>query len=803
MSKVRTQMYIGKDGAQRWPFVVFGAILALIGVGLAVGGAYLVWLGGSWYYVLAGMGLICSGLLLTKRKPTAFYLYMAIYILTAIWAFWEAGLNFWAQVPRLAPFVVLGLVMSLLWAYLDSSKRKVGVSAAVISLVAMAAGFWSMFQPHGVIVPETASKAVSKDATFSHEVPKDWSSYGRDHGATHYVPLSQITPENVNKLKVAWTFHTEEINGYPDLEVTPLQIGNSLFMCTGHSQIISINATTGKKNWSYDPKVQALGSWNQCRGVGYYDADKAAPENAYNEQGKSVTGQVCRKRIIGTSIDANMVALDAETGKLCDDFGNHGVVDLKQNMGQNTPVWYFPSSAPLVAGQYIIVGGRVADNNSNDEPGGVVRAFSAVTGKLLWAWDPGQKEGKSPEGDTYVRSTPNFWGTATFDEKLGLIYIPTGNGTPDHWGEQRTPETDRFSTSVVALHVDTGKLAWVYQTVHHDLWDWDLSAPPTFVDMPDGKGNTVPAIIQVGKAGEIFVLNRKTGEPVTEVVERPVPQDISPKQRLSPTQPFSVGMPQVIPTTFSEKTMWGATFFDQLICRINFRKLNYEGQYTPPSLKPTAITPSYLGGFNWGGVSVDPTRNLLILNDIRLSTIMTLIPREIADSAGYKDVGHADLVEHHLQSGTPYGVELASFMSPLGVPCEEPAWGKITAVDLNTRKIVWQIPAGTVEAATRDMIGVGLNIPIGMPTISSATTTASGVTFYSGFLDEYVRAWDTETGKEIWSEKMPFGSQSTPMTYVSPEDGKQYLIIVAGGAAHSKNIGDSIIAYALPDEVKK
>ncbi|MGE8049744.1 membrane-bound PQQ-dependent dehydrogenase, glucose/quinate/shikimate family [Pseudomonas monteilii] len=794
-----TKGSVREGSGPNWLFLTFGLLLLLTGAALAIGGAYLAYLGGSWYYLLAGVGLAVCGKWLASRKAAAIALFLPIYVLTIIWALWESGLNFWAQVPRIGPFLVIGLILGLLWARLGSNQRKAGYSMALVNLAVLVAGVWGMFQPHDVIVGSApAQEPVAKGVPFSHSIPGDWSAYGRDQGGTHYAPIGQITPQNVNRLKVAWTFNTQEIHDSADLEATPLQIGNSLYVCTAHNRIFSIDATTGKENWSFDPKVKAEGSWNRCRGVGYFDADKAAGVSAADVSANAAQGQQCRQRVIATTVDANLLALDAKTGELCKDFGSNGVVDQKVGMGANTPVWYFSTSAPLVAGNHIIVGGRVADNRSADEPGGVVRAYSAQTGELLWAWDPGRKEGEGSKAGPYVRSTPNFWGTATYDEKLGLVFIPTGNGTPDHWGEQRTPETDRYSTAVVALHVNTGKVAWVYQTVHHDLWDWDLAAPPTFADMPDGKGGSVPAIIQVGKAGQIFVLNRATGEPLTEVVERPVPQNVSPKQRLSPTQPYSVGMPQVIPNNFSEKTMWGATFFDQLMCRIAYRKLNYEGQYTPPSLTPTAITPSYLGGFNWGGVAIDPIRNLLILNDVRMTTIMTLIPRDVADASNYQESGH-DLVEHHLQKGTPYGLTLESFTSPLGVPCEEPSWGKITAIDLNTRQIAWQIPAGTLEATAKEMVGVGFNMPIGMPTVSAAITTASGVTFYSGFLDERVRAWDSSTGKELWSEKMPVGSQSTPMTYVSPENGKQYLVIVAGGSAHSSNVGDHIIAYALPD----
>jgi quinate dehydrogenase (quinone) len=301
--------------------------------------------------------------------------------------------------------------------------------------------------------------------------------------------------------------------------------------------------------------------------------------------------------------------------------------------------------------------------------------------------------------------------------------------------------------------------------------------------------------VQVGKAGQIFVLDRRTGEPITYVVERPVPQGDIPGERYSPTQPYSVGMPQVLPITISERSMWGATFFDQLACRIRFRQMRSEGQYTPPSLKETPITPGYYGGMNWGGVAVDPGRDMLIVNDIRVASLFRLVPRQEATESklDFNHGGSALMV----QAGTPYGVELKNFLSPLGIPCDQPPWGMITGIDLKSRRIAWQIPAGTLAQKAGNLIGWRAPIPIGMPTLSSAIATASGITFYAGTDDGYLRAWDTTTGRELWKDRLPVGSQATPMSYVSPATHRQYVVVVAGGAANSPNKGDYVIAYAL------
>lgn len=778
-----------------WKFYALGTILFLVGAVLTAGGGYLCYLGGTPYYLLAGVGLAVSGLLLARRDRRAAVLFALVYAGTIIWAYLEAGLTFWAQVPRLAPFLVMGFIFSLILGQLDSRRRLLGRILAGLQLALIVSGLAAMFFPHGAIHPEPAgTPAVVAPVTDAGS--QDWSHYGRDAGGSHYVPFDQIKPDNVANLKVAWTFRTGEINETADFEGTPLQIGNSLFLCTAQNRVFAIDADTGAEKWRFDPKVSAKGPFNHCRGVSYHRA--AAPNEP---SGPSFATRSCDERIITTTIDARLFALDARTGKPCRDFGASGSVDLTIGLGRMSPGSYYPTSAPLIARDLIVVGGWITDDEAMDQVGGVVRAYDVKTGTLAWSWDPGAKPGqtKNAEVNTYTRSTPNFWGTATFDDKLGLIYIPTGSGQNDHWGVQRSPETDKFSTAVVALKVESGAVAWTYQTIHHDLWDWDIAAPPTFVDMKDEKGNVVPALVQIGKAGEIFVLDRRTGRPVTRVEERPVPRvSTIPNERVSPTQPFSVGMPEVIPTTFSETTMWGTTFFDQLYCRIQFRKLDWQGKYTPPSLKPVAISPGILGGMNWGGVAIDQPRNLMVTNDIRLASTVRLVPIETLKN-GTKAPSHSSMGIYMVE-GSPYAVEFQDLLSFLGLPCEQPPWGMMTGIDLSARKIAWQIPAGTTEGWLEDLVGLPAPLPMGMPTLSSAIATASGLTFYAGAGDPYVRAWDTRTGSEIWRHKLPVGSMATPMSYVSPATGRQYLVVSAGGSPQSKQIGDYVIAYALKRE---
>ncbi|MGE3598715.1 MAG: membrane-bound PQQ-dependent dehydrogenase, glucose/quinate/shikimate family [Dehalococcoidia bacterium] len=783
-------------GLIRWLRFGLVGVLVLVGASLMYGGAQLAWLGGSWYYGLAGAGWVITGLLLARGDRRAFGLFAGVFAGTVGWALWEAGVSFWPQVPRLAPFLVLGAALAALCSVMVAPYRRMARRLAMLQVAILCAGFVAMFVPQGSIYPVGTSRSdrpTSADAIGV--VASQWRYYGRDSGATHHVPYEQIGHGNVGDLEVAWTFRTGEINDSADFQATPLQIGDRLFLCTAHNKILALDADSGTLIWSFDPKVEVRGTWNRCRGVGYFDVAEAEPATA----AVAAADTACRTRVMATTIDARLLALDATSGHVCSDFGDGGVVDLTAGLGSLEPGWYYPTSAPLVAKGRVIVGGWVSDNQSIDEPGGVVRAFDAVTGRLVWAWDPGAKGPAGSEGDsgTYTRSTPNFWGTATYDDVLGLVYVPTGNGAPDHWGAGRTPETDRFSTSVVALSIDTGRVVWHFQTVHHDLWDYDLSAPPTFVDLPNDSGGTTPALVQVGKAGQIFVLDRRTGVPVARVEERPVPRGALPGERVSPTQPFSTQMPQVIPTTLSEKTMWGATFLDQLECRIQFRILNFQGQYTPPSLVDTAISPGYLGGMNWGGVSIDKGRGVLVVNDIRLATIVRLVPQQEAADRIQANFSHAGY-ELHPSKGAPYAVELKSFLSVLGLPCEQPPWGMVSAIDLRERKVLWQIPAGTAAEDVAEKIGVHAPIPIGMPTVSAALTTATGLTFYAGARDPYIRAWDTTSGRELWKARLPVGSQATPMSYVSPRTGRQYVVVAAGGAPYAERIGDYVIAFALP-----
>ncbi|MCD9006465.1 membrane-bound PQQ-dependent dehydrogenase, glucose/quinate/shikimate family [Luteimonas sp. XNQY3] len=794
---------------------VFGGLLLLIGLVLAAGGVQLAVLGGSWYYLIAGVALVASGIFYLLRKPAGAWLYALVFVGTVLWAVWEVGLRFWPLVPRLAPVLVLGLFASLLLPALRGGAGR-GASRALSGAFALGivAGGIAMFFPHGQIKGMGEAAVAGAAAGESR-----WQFYGRTPRGTRYAPETQIDRDNVDQLQVAWTFRTgDPANPFSENQNTPMQIGDTVYVCTPMNKVFALDADTGTEKWSFDPQPADTQTWNRCRGVAYYEPaavthslaqatatagdDATAPPAPAAAITTPATANTCSRRIVLTTIDARLIELDADTGTPCGSFGQGGTVDLKVGMGEVKPAYYIPTSMPTVVQDLVIVGGWVFDGRSVDEPSGVLRAFDANSGELAWAWDLGNPAitRLPPEGEAYTRATPNVWSTPAFDEALGLIYVPTGNQQPDFWGAHRSPATEEFASSIVALELATGRVRWKFQTAHHDLWDYDVPAQPALVDVPDGQGGSVPALVQVTKRGQIFLLDRRNGAPLAEVQEKPVPQAHQEGDRVSPTQPYSVGMPAIGAEPLTEQAMWGATFFDQLACRIAFRKLRYEGEFTAPTTEQSILYPGYYGGMNWGSVAVNEATGQLFVNDIRMPQLVQLLPREGLDESKMP-AGHG-VGSVYPMEGTPYVVEHAAFSSPLGIPCHAPPWGTFSMIDLNTRELVWQRPAGTVRDAAVNGIKAGVPVPLGMPTLGGAVNTASGLVFYAGTQDYYLRALDMATGEELWKGRLPVGAQATPMTYVSPKSGRQYVVISAGGARQSPDRGDYVIAYALPEQAE-
>jgi quinoprotein glucose dehydrogenase len=770
---------------------LFLLILALTGISLAWLGAQLMMLGGSPYYLPAGIGMIAAAVLIARRRPAGIWLYTVFLAATWIWAFWESGVDGWALAPRLAMPTFMGLWLLTPWARaavgLDRRWRGArlfwpGLALLVVGSVAFL--FW--FDQ-----PQTASATVMTASSPTSPEQGDWPNYGNDPGGSRYSPLAQITLSNVAALQPAWVYHTgpTPVGAKASFQATPIKIGERVYLCTGYNDVIALDAETGHEVWRHRSHVNSDGVFGlSCRGVTYYRVPNAKG--------------FCAERIYTAAIDARLIALDAQTGAACPGFGTKGEVNLLAGMGPVEKGYYFVTSAPQLMRGKLVLGGWVIDGQETGEPSGVVRAFDAVTGDFAWAFDIGKPDvhGLPPQGQAFTRGTPNSWAPISADEALGLVYIPTGNATPDYYGAHRTANDDRFASSVIALDANSGAVRWAFQTTHHDLWDYDVPAQPTLVDLPNG----VKGLLQPTKRGEIFFLDRRTGLPIAKVEERPVPQGGVPGERLAATQPFSTGLPSFGGRRPSEKGMWGLTPIDQAMCRIKFREARFEGTMTPLGVdRPTLTWPGYLGGIDWGGVSVDPVRHLMFVNSNGVANYNRLIPRAVANRMGLHPMTAAhmsDVGGPAAQMGVPYAAAIRPFLSPIFIPCQQPPYGMISAVDLTTGKKVWTRRFGTSRDSGPLALPTFLPIPMGMPNLGGSVMTASGLTFIGATQEHVLRAYASTTGAELWKARLPAGAQATPATYWSARSGRQFVVVAAGGhGAMLSGSSDTLIAYALPE----
>jgi len=780
-------------------------VVLLLGALMAVGGGYLAMLGGSWYYLLAGIGLLGVAGLLFARRRAAIWLYAVLLLATLGWTLYEVSFDWWQLAPRIDLWCILGL-----WLILPFINRYVGHrlvwrdgASGLLGLGLLAGALiagYSLTQDYHSITGEFSDaqmQGMNPDGQAGR-VASEWKAYGGSDRGDRYSTADLITPDNVGKLKKAWEFHTGDLSGEGDpgeitYQVTPLKVGDNLFICTPHSIAIAVDADSGEERWRFDPSINRDAEYYQhmtCRGLAFHDATAYGPAaTAPSEQPVAR----CARRLFLPTNDGTLVALDVEDGKPCESFGNAGVVDLKAGLGEDALGVYLPTSPPVVTEKLVIVGGSITDNGAVDSPGGVIHAYDVRSGELVWNFDPGNTDATEPlaPGETYVRSTPNSWTIATADESLGLVYIPTGNQTPDQWAQPRTPESERFTDTLVALDLATGQVRWEFQTVHHDLWDRDLPSQPTLVDI-DGPQGQVPAIIQPTKRGDLYILDRRTGEPIVPVEEMPVPQGTGYGEFTAPTQPASA-VSYAPQEPLRERDMWGGTPLDQMMCRIQFRKLRYEGDFTPPSEQGSLIYPGNVGTFNWPSVAVDPSRQLLFGAPNYLAFVSTMVKRSAVAPDERTGGGETGLQPN---LGAPYMVRLEPFMSVIGLPCQTPPWGFVTALDLRSMKKVWMHKNGT----SRDSAPLGIPLPVGTPALGGPIVTAGGVAFMSGTLDYYLRAYDLQNGKELWKGRLPAGGQATPMTYVSEKTGKQYVVQMAGGhGSFGTKLGDSLIAWTLEE----
>ncbi|TNE59831.1 MAG: pyrroloquinoline quinone-dependent dehydrogenase [Alphaproteobacteria bacterium] len=618
-----------------------------------------------------------------------------------------------------------------------------------------------------------------------------WPEYGGGQGQ-RYAAAGEITPQNVRDLKVAWIYRTGDIaepgkgpfKTGSAFENTPLLMDGKMFICSPFNRVVALDPVSGAEIWNFDPEIDKSANYSNqfvCRGVAYHARE-------------AESGALCDRTIFTATNDTQLIALDAETGAPCPGFGDAGRVALAKGVGETR--WkgeYQHTSPPLVIGDLVIVGGSLGDNARRQPPSGVVRAYDAQSGALKWAFDLAPPDYDGPASDAgYALGTPNVWAPMVADLERGLVFIPTGNPSPDYYRETGN-RLDYYGSSVVALEAATGKSVWHYQTVHHDLWDFDIPAQPTLLDL-ERDGVRIPALVQATKMGFLFVLNRETGAPVFPVEERPVPQVDVPGLQVSPTQPFPQEWLQLSATDLKPEEAWGITFWDEGKCRQAIKDLRFDGMYTVANEKWTLMYPGNAGGSNWGGVAVDPEDEIVIANVMNLPWRVRLIPREEMPSRGSYD-GHGELMQ---MEGYPYGGQRELVMSPFGIPCAPPPWGKLVAVNLKTGEKLWDVPLGTI----RDVAPVPLNWKLGVPNLGGPLVTAGGLVFIGAAADNYLRAFDLKTGKEVWKGRLPAGGQATPMSYVvTGPNGreKQYVVIAAGGHQRAgTKLGDYIIAYALP-----
>jgi quinoprotein glucose dehydrogenase len=626
----------------------------------------------------------------------------------------------------------------------------------------------------------------------------DWPSYGRTSLGDRHSPLTQIDAGNVSQLQVAWRFHTGE--GAPQfktkaptaLEVTPLVFRGTMYLSTPLGRVFAMDPTTGVERWHFDPHVDRTTEFGDFanRGVALWD-DSASARTA-----------ACSLRVLVATIDTRLIALDAATGQPCDGFGEHGVIQLRNGL-RNAPAFaseYEETSPPTVVNGVVVVGSAVADNNRIDGASGEVRGFDARTGALKWTWDPVPQNAADPASATWIgpnahrTGAANAWPVFASDAARDLVFVPTGSPSVDYFGGERKGR-NQYANSIVAIRASTGRTVWSFQTVRHDLWDYDNASPPALVEVQIG-GRRVPAVLQASKTGQLFVLDRETGKSLFPVTEGRVPASDVAGEESWPTQILNSGLPPLSPQTLSENDVWGISPEDRTECKARLAALRNDGTFTPPSLKGSLIIPSNVGGAHWGGVAYDPESDVAVIATNRIAAVITLIPRAQYEGRDM-DMGHERIgTEYAMMRGTPYVLKRELFLATGGAPCTPPPFGSLVAVSLRSRSIIWSVPLGTSEGLAR----LGLHVPPdiqGSINLGGPITTAGGLVFIGAAMDGYFRAFDLSNGRELWKAALPAGGKATPMTYMG-SDGRQYVVIAAGGDGKAWGWSDEVVAFALP-----
>ncbi|MBB6092411.1 quinoprotein glucose dehydrogenase [Povalibacter uvarum] len=637
-----------------------------------------------------------------------------------------------------------------------------------------------------------AAVAAAIFGTSSHGADAQWEFPAGDAGGQRYSSLTQIDKRNVDQLEQVWTYHFKEpesVRGLHSLQMTPLflpeRAGGRLVTCSPFGRIVAIDPETGVEQWRFDSKLDESKIRNhfKCRGITWWE-----------DPGKQA-GEACKQRLYMAVIDRRIVAIDAITGRPCNEFGQAGVVKLYEREGWDERIpTVFSTSPPVVAGSNLIVGSQVEDFNHANMPSGTVLALDVRTGELRWSFSaiPEQQQSTDswPANPRSVSGAANVWAPISVDEARDMVFVPTSSPSPDYYGVAR-PGDNRYANSVVALQGSTGRVLWHFQFVHHDLWDYDTPSQPILTDVRRD-GRTIPALVQTTKQGMVFVFNRETGESLFPIEERPVPRSRIDNELASPTQPFPVKPAPLLQHRLSEKDAWGLTFWDQGKCAETIRSLHNEGIYTPLGKERTLYNPSALGGMNWGGGAVSSAEQLLIVNLSNVAMFGQLVPINQANAQGHANPAFTQV---NAMKGTPYAVVMGLILSPLGIPCSAPPWGKLAAIDLESGDIRWQRTLGS--AHEMGPVKLPFEIDWGTPNLGGPLLTKSGLVFIGATTDRRLRAFDSATGEKLWTSELPHDGSAAPMTFM--HRGRQYVVIAAGGQiAFGRPLGDSLVAFALP-----
>ncbi|MEP6574353.1 MAG: pyrroloquinoline quinone-dependent dehydrogenase [Gemmatimonadota bacterium] len=628
----------------------------------------------------------------------------------------------------------------------------------------------------------------------------DWNAYGHDAAGTRYSALRGITRENVRELKVAWIYHTGETaaryatHRTTGLEATPLLVAGTLYLDTPLGRVIALDPVTGTERWSYDPEVDRDGNYGDftSRGVSAWTDPRAG-------------AGACARRIFVATIDARLIALDGKTGRPCTEFGRGGTVNLRDGL-RNAPSYqgeYEETSPPAIIGGLVIVGSAVADNSRIAAASGEVRAYDARTGALRWTWDPIPQDSTDAGWRTWIgprahhTGAANAWSVIAADSARDLVFIPTGSASVDYFGGERLGQ-NLYANSIVALRASTGQMVWHFQTVHHDLWDYDNASPPALVTIARD-GRRIDAVLQATKTGQLYVLDRATGAPIFPVIERPVPRSTIEGEEAWPTQPFNSTLPALSPQNYSAADAWGVDADELEACRKRIAGLRNEGSYTPPSIEGSLVAPSNIGGAHWGGVAFDPERGIVVIPVNTIAAEVQLIPRQEYERRG-KWAADPEWIrktsEYTDMEGTPFVMRRSMILSPKGLPCTPPPFGKLVALDLSSGTRLWETPLGSPSSLIADSAARRAARSWGSPNLGGPIVTAGGLVFVAGTLDNAMHAFDVETGRELWSGSLPASGKATPMTYQVSAGGKQYVVIAAGGDGKVFGKSDAIVAFS-------